>query len=79
MNFLLKPEDQIMGFDPTTGAKNPFPSHAAQYRAYHGGAAWLFNPWSGDKRHVLDIGSDPFFLACFPNTANCQDGAGNKE
>lgn len=53
-------QQSLMKFDPSTGNEKPWPSHAAQYREWHGNAAWLFNPWSGNKRHHLDIGSDPF-------------------
>ena len=53
-------QDNLMKFDPATGESMPFPSHAQQYRDYHGEVAWLFNPWTGSKRNPLDIGSDVF-------------------
>lgn len=52
-----------MEFCPETGIlKQVYPSHAAQWRKYHGGMAWLFNPWTGQRRNALDVGSDPFGL-----------------
>jgi len=53
-------QDNLMKFDPATKQAMPFPSHAQQYRDYHGEAAWLFNPWTGSKRAAEDIGSDVF-------------------
>jgi len=50
----------LMRFDPATGQGRPYPSHAAQWREYNGPTAWLFNPWTGDKRSPLDVGSDVF-------------------
>ena len=52
--------DKLMKFDPAYGTERPYPSHAEQFRIHHGRLAWLFNPWTGDKRHPYDIGSDPF-------------------
>lgn len=52
-------QEALMLFDPTTGKRTPYPSHAAQYRQYHGIAAWLYNPWTGAVRSALDVGSDP--------------------
>ena len=49
-----------MIFDPQDGNLKPYPSHAEQYRNYHGKAAWLINPWTGTKRHPSDIGTDVF-------------------
>jgi hypothetical protein len=51
-------QEEIMKYDPGTNKENPYPSHAAQYRKYHGNSAWLYNPWSGDLRALSDIGSD---------------------
>lgn len=53
-------QEDLMLYDPQDCTPKPYPSHAKQYREYHGGGAWLFNPWSGTKRHPLDIGSDVF-------------------
>lgn len=51
--------DKMMLFDPRDCSDKPYPSHAQQFRDYHGMDAWLFNPWTGTKRHVSDIGTDP--------------------
>jgi hypothetical protein len=58
--FLLEIEMQnnLMKFDPATRDAKPYPSHANQYRAYHGKVAWLYNPWTGSQRDARDIGSD---------------------
>lgn len=48
-----------MKFDPWTCKEKPYPSLAKHYRDYHGGYAWLYNPWNGIKRYPLDVGSDP--------------------
>ena len=56
MNF----QENLMKFCPAYGTPTPYPSHSAQYRKYHGDVAWLFNPWTGEKRDPRDIGSDVF-------------------
>jgi len=56
----MKGQDKIMQFSPETGEGKPYPSHAQQWRDYHGNMAFLYNPWVGNKRHALDVGSDPF-------------------
>lgn len=49
----------LMKFDPATGDEKPYPSHAAQWRDWHGHAtAWLFNPYTGIRRDARDVGSD---------------------
>lgn len=53
-------QSALMKVDPATGAVNPYPSQADQYRAYHGPVAWLINPWNGAKRDAKDVGSDIF-------------------
>lgn len=53
-------QDALMGFDPATRERKPYPSHAEQYRKYHGNRAWLFNPWTGERRDAYDVGSDVF-------------------
>ena len=56
-------QDALMKFDPATGDANPYPSHAEQWRIFHGkGTAWLFNPWTGARRLAEDVGSDAFGL-----------------
>lgn len=51
-------QHDLMKFDPAFGTERPYPSHAQQWREYHGRMAWLFNPWTGAKRHPSDIGTD---------------------
>ena len=51
-------QETLMKYDPQSGDTLPYPSHAKQYREYHGCAAWLINPWTGEPRHALDVGSD---------------------
>lgn len=51
--------DILMLFDPISGIEKPYPSHAAQYRQYHGMLAWIHNPWTGTKRSASDITEDP--------------------
>ena len=55
--------DKIMKFDPATGGEKPYPSHAEQWRIYHGMTAWLFNPWFGNRRKAEDVGSDCYGYA----------------
>jgi hypothetical protein len=52
-------QPQLMAFDPATGEPRPYPSHAGQWREYHGTVAWLFNPWTGARRLADDVGVDP--------------------
>lgn len=59
-------QQQLMTACPVDGSLKPYPSHAAQWRAYHGRKAWLFNPWTGKPRDSDDIGSDPFGLLIIP-------------
>lgn len=52
-------QSDVMKFDPATGEPRPYPSHAEQWRKWHGhGCAWLFNPWTGGRRDARDVGSD---------------------
>ena len=51
-------QQQRMRYDPVTGHQHPYPSHAAQYREFHGKVAWLYNPWTRARRDARDIGSD---------------------
>lgn len=59
-------QNSLMKLDPAFGTEVPYPSHADQYRKWHGGVAWLYNPWTGEKRHPLDIGSDVTGLLIIP-------------
>lgn len=63
-------QDKLMEYDPARGLPQPYPSHAAQYRKYHGESAWLYNPWTGAKRLPEDIGSDCFGLGIEPPKDN---------
>ena len=52
-------QQALMQFDPATGETKPYPSHAEQWREWHGyGTAWLFNPWTGGRRNAGDVGTD---------------------
>lgn len=46
--------------DPADGSAKPYPSHAEQWRHHHGASAWLFNPWTGERRLAGDVGTDVF-------------------
>ena len=52
-------QNALMKYDPITGEEKPYPSHAEQYRNYHGKLCWIYNPWTGIKRNAGDIYSDP--------------------
>ena len=55
----MKQQHTLMKFDPATGAEKPYPSHAEQWREWHGHVmAWLFNPWTGTRRNAGDVGTD---------------------
>ena len=51
-------QEQLMKYSPDTGEERPCPSNAKQWREYHGRVAWLYNPWTGEKRDLRDIGKD---------------------
>lgn len=52
-------QNELMKYDPATGECDPYPSHSEQWRKYHGkDTAWLFNPWTGERRVATDVGSD---------------------
>ncbi len=55
----MKNQYTLMKFDPATGQEKPYPSHAHQWREYNGTTAWLFNPWTGERRSAEAVGSDP--------------------
>lgn len=59
-------QNVLMKFDPATGEERPYPSHAAQWREWHGGTAWLFDPWTGRRRDARDVGSDVHGLLIVP-------------
>ena len=56
----MSQQSTLMKFDPATGNNKPYPSHAKQWREYHGKSAWLFDPWTGERRNASDVGSDAF-------------------
>ncbi len=63
----MRQQDSVMKYDPATGDKYPYPSHATQWRLWHGSSmAWLFNPWTGDRRSSSCVGSDPLGLLIIP-------------
>lgn len=62
----MRQQQALMRFDPATGMENPYPSHAAQWRDFNGAHAWLFNPWTGEKRLSGDVGDDQFGLLIIP-------------
>ena len=63
-------QNELMKFDPADGTPQPYPSHAAQWRKWHGEAtAWLFNPWTGTRRDARDVGSDVQGLLIAPPNA----------
>jgi len=53
-------QNELMKYDPAYGYERPYPSHAEQWRRYHGKTAWIFNPWTGARRNPSAIGSDTF-------------------
>lgn len=63
----MRQQYTLMKFDSATGEPNPYPSHADQWRDWHGKAtAWLFNPWTGTRRDAGDVGSDTFGMLILP-------------
>lgn len=63
-------QDKLMLYDPANGSPRPYPSHAAQWREYHGRDAWLFNPWTGTRRSAGDVGSDVSGLLIDPGSGD---------
>jgi hypothetical protein len=55
-----------MRYDPVTGAVAPQPEMAEAYRVHHGPVAWLYNPWTREKRDARDIGTDVLGLLIVP-------------
>lgn len=53
-------QQTVMTHDPATGAEKPYPSHAGQWREHNPNDAFLFNPWTGERRFAGDVGTDPF-------------------
>lgn len=70
----------LMKFDPATGEERPYPSHAAQWREWHGGTAWIFDPWTGRRRDARDVGGDVHGLLIAPaGTLGMDMGGGCSE
>ena len=65
-------QDEVMKFDPRDRSENPYPSHAKQFRKYHGPDAWIYNPWTGDMRHYSDIGTDVTGISIARTTDNLE-------
>lgn len=63
---MKRPQHSLMKFDPATGEPEPYPSHAQQWRNGHPETAWLFDPWSGDRRLARAVGLDPFGMLIQP-------------
>lgn len=64
---MKRQQDELMVYDPATGDRRPYPSHAEQWRAFHGSStAWLFNPWTGARRDARDVGSDVYGFLILP-------------
>jgi hypothetical protein len=66
----MKQQQELMKYDPATKDEKPYPSHAAQWRDWHGHkTAWLYNPWTGEQRKAEDVGSDTTGLLIIPPNA----------
>jgi hypothetical protein len=60
-------QQSVMKYDPATGVPCPYPSHAEQWRVWHGKmVAWLYNPWTGSLRLAGDVGTDPYGQLILP-------------
>lgn len=57
----------LMKYDPASGEHRPYPSNAHDWRRYHGPTAWLYNPWTGNKRDPRDIGTDVHGILIVPD------------
>ena len=64
---------ELMVFDPANGGERPYPSHAEQYREWHGQVAWLFDPWTGRRRRAEDVGTDVYGHLIQPPAAGGYD------
>jgi hypothetical protein len=63
----MKQQQELMKYDPATRDEKPYPSHAEQWRDWHGHkTAWLYNPWTGEQRKAEDVGSDTIGLLIIP-------------
>lgn len=65
--MMSKQQQSLMKFDPASGEEKPYPSHAEQWRDWHGHCnAWLFNPWTGKRRAAGDVGTDTTGVLIIP-------------
>ena len=71
-------QEQLMKYSPDTGEERPYPSNAKQWREYHGRVAWLYNPWTGKQRDLLDVGSDVFGELIVPPSVKTSSKRWNK-
>lgn len=58
----MKQQYSLMKFDPANGTPNPYPSHAQQWRDWHGGVAWLLNP--GPEKGAMRATLEAMFSVC---------------
>lgn len=60
-------QQTLMKYDQATGQEKPYPSHAKQWRDWHGAkTAWLFDPWTGQRRTASDVGMDTTGILIIP-------------
>ena len=62
----MKQQSTEMNFSPDYGKADVYPKKAQEWREFHGDVAWIYNPWTGDKRDPRDIGSDVLGLLIIP-------------
>ena len=62
-------QERLMKYSPDTGEERPYPSNAKQWQEYRWRVVWLYNPWTGEKRDLLDIGSDVYGELIVPDTS----------
>jgi hypothetical protein len=48
-----------MRYDPVTGNYAVRLATPEEYREHYGSVAWLYDPWTGNKRDLRDVGTDP--------------------
>lgn len=71
-NGIQKLNNKPMRYDPVNGfliisSDESIITDPVKYREYHGHVAWLYNPWTGQKRDARDIGSDTFGHLIIPS------------
>lgn len=55
-----------MNCDPATGRILTEGIYPEEYRENEGPVAWIFNPWTGQRRDLRDVGTDPLGLLIEP-------------